>query len=78
MENKISTFLNSKIVKTDVGEETYLTWKETISYALGYLLMLIPMHFYNITGDSHRKMMKEIAQRNNTQIEKDSTQTVNE
>lgn len=32
---KINTFLNSKIVKTDVGEETYLTWKETISYALG-------------------------------------------
>lgn len=32
---KISTFLNSKIVKKDVGEETYLTWRETISYALG-------------------------------------------
>lgn len=35
MGNKISQFLNSKIVKTDVGEETYLTWKETLSYALG-------------------------------------------
>ena len=22
--------------------------------------MLIPMHFYNITGESHRKMMEEI------------------
>lgn len=31
--------------------------------AVGYLLMLVPMHFYNITGDGHRKMMKEIAQR---------------
>ena len=32
---KLKTFLDSKIVKTDVGEETYLTWRETISYALG-------------------------------------------
>ncbi len=31
--------------------------------AIGYLLMLIPMHFYNITGDDHRKMMKEIMAR---------------
>ena len=28
-------FLDSKIVQKDVGEETYLTWRETISYALG-------------------------------------------
>lgn len=28
--------------------------------AVGYLLMLIPMHFYNITGESHRQMMEEI------------------
>ncbi len=33
--NKINEFLNSKIVKNNVGEETYLTWKETFSYALG-------------------------------------------
>ena len=33
--NKIKTFLNSKTVKKDVGEETFLTWKETISYAMG-------------------------------------------
>lgn len=32
---KVKSFLDSKIVKTDVGEETYLTWRETISYALG-------------------------------------------
>lgn len=32
---RIRTFLDSKIVKTDVGEETYLNWRETISYALG-------------------------------------------
>ena len=31
--------------------------------ALGYLLMLLPMHFYNITGESHRKMMEEIKER---------------
>ena len=32
---RIHEFLNSKIIQKDVGEETYLTWKETISYALG-------------------------------------------
>lgn len=35
----------------------------TIVPAIGYLLMLIPMHFYNITGDGHRQMMKEIMER---------------
>ncbi len=33
--SKINEFLDSKIIKTDVGEETHLTWKETLSYALG-------------------------------------------
>lgn len=32
---KIKDFLDSKTVKKDVGEETYLTWRETLSYALG-------------------------------------------
>ena len=32
---RIKDFLDAKIVKNDVGEETYLTWRETISYALG-------------------------------------------
>lgn len=31
----VKGFLDSKTVKKDVGEETYLTWRETISYALG-------------------------------------------
>lgn len=35
----------------------------TVVPAVGYLLMLIPMHFYNITGESHRKMMAEIMER---------------
>ncbi len=35
MANKITEFLDSKIVKKDVGEETFLTWRENISYALG-------------------------------------------
>lgn len=35
----------------------------TVVPAVGYLLMLVPMHFYNITGDGHRKMMKDIMQR---------------
>lgn len=33
--SKMKEFLDSKTVKKDVGEETYLTWRETISYALG-------------------------------------------
>ena len=32
---KIKQFLDSKIIKEDVGETTVLTWKETLSYALG-------------------------------------------
>lgn len=32
---RVKEFLDSKIVKKDVGEETYLTWRETLSYALG-------------------------------------------
>lgn len=35
VKEKINAFLDSKIVKKDVGEETYLTWRENISYALG-------------------------------------------
>lgn len=30
---------------------------------IGYLLMLIPIHFYNITGQSHREMMEKIMER---------------
>lgn len=33
--SRLKDFLDSKIIKNDVGEPTYLTWKETISYALG-------------------------------------------
>lgn len=32
---KIKEFLDSKTVKKDVGEPTHLTWRETISYAMG-------------------------------------------
>ena len=35
MANKISAFLNKKIITKDVGEETFLTWRETLSYAVG-------------------------------------------
>lgn len=35
MAGKIKAFLDSKLVKKDVGEETVLTWGETMSYALG-------------------------------------------
>lgn len=32
---KIKQLLDRKIVNTDVGAETYLTWREAISYTLG-------------------------------------------
>ena len=32
---KLKQFLDSKIVKKDIGEETYLSWRETLSYTLG-------------------------------------------
>ena len=32
---RIQEFLNGKIVKGDTGEETFLTWKETIGYGMG-------------------------------------------
>ncbi|MCD7828579.1 MAG: MFS transporter [Clostridiales bacterium] len=35
----------------------------TIMPMIGYALMLIPMFFYNISGDSHRQMMKDIMER---------------
>lgn len=60
------------------GTNNALFIMTTLLPALGYLLMLIPMHFYNITGDSHRKMMKEITQRNNKQAEENNAQAVNE
>ena len=40
-----------------------LFFMTTLLPAVGYLLMLIPMHFYNITGDDHRRMMKDIMAR---------------
>ena len=31
----IKTFLDRKIVTKDVGEETYINWREALSYAAG-------------------------------------------
>ena len=45
----------------------------TVFPAVGYLLMLIPIHFYNITGESHRQMMAEILERRQM-----TAQTINE
>ena len=33
--SKIKSFLDRKIVTKDVGEETYITWREALSYAMG-------------------------------------------
>lgn len=35
----------------------------TVVPIVGYLLMLLPIRFYNITGESHRQMMREIMRR---------------
>lgn len=51
----------------------------TLVPAIGYLLMLVPMHFYNITGDGHRKMMKEIMEkREKIKAENETKAAVNE
>lgn len=51
----------------------------TLVPAIGYLLMLVPMHFYNITGDGHRKMMKEIMEkREKIKAENETKAVVNE
>ncbi len=39
----------------------------TIAPVLGYLLMLIPIRFYNITGRSHHEMMEAILERRRMQ-----------
>lgn len=51
----------------------------TLAPAIGYLLMLVPMHFYNITGDGHRQMMKEIMERREARkADKEAAKAVNE
>ena len=37
-----------------------LFFMTTLLPALGYMLMLIPMAFYNISGQSHRQMIAEL------------------
>lgn len=37
-----------------------LFFMTTLLPALGYMLMLIPMAFYNISGQSHRRMIAEL------------------
>ncbi len=44
----------------------------TLLPMLGYILMLLPMIFYNISGESHREMMKEIMARREAAHEFDS------
>ena len=34
-----------------------------IGIIAGYLLMLVPMYFYKITGKRHREMMAELTER---------------
>lgn len=43
----------------------YFTGKieNSFSAAIGYLLMLIPMAFYNISGKSHHMMIEELKER---------------
>ena len=57
--NKIKSFLDRKIVTKDVGEETYITWREALSYAMGKLLA----YTVNVTSqcekEQHIKYLEE-------------------
>lgn len=44
-----------------------LFFMTTLLPAVGYLLMLIPMAFYNISGKSHRMMIEELKARHEAQ-----------
>lgn len=46
-----------------------LFFMTTLVPAIGYLLMLIPMHFYNITAKSHKQMMEEIMVRRQQMVQ---------
>ena len=77
LEGTLSSFIclrllaATKYVEHTVDESTVqnpqtrlaLFLMTTVFPAVGYLLMLIPIHFYNITGESHRQMMREIMAR---------------
>ncbi len=49
------------------GTRRALFLMTTVAPIIGYLLMLIPIKFYNITGESHREMMREILKRREAQ-----------
>ncbi len=40
-----------------------LFFMTTLLPAIGYLLMLVPMAFYNISGKSHRQMIEDLKER---------------
>ena len=40
-----------------------LFFMTTLLPAIGYILMLVPMAFYNISGKDHHRMIEEIAER---------------
>ena len=41
----------------------------------GFALMLLPMMFYNITGEKHRQMMKDIMARREAAYEAENKKT---
>ena len=56
------THENGSLVQNDATNWA-LFLLTTVVPAVGYLLMLLPMAFYNITGDGHRRMMQDIKER---------------
>ena len=67
--------MEGSVVQSAATNNT-LFFLTTLLPAIGYLLMLIPMHFYNITGDGHRQMMKEIKERKEKVQEETQQETV--
>ena len=57
------------------GTNMALFLMTTILPAVGYLLMLVPMAFYNISGKDHHKMVEEIKARNAAKAQTASEET---
>ena len=67
----LTNYVEHKDEKVSITQNPQTRWAlflmTTAAPVLGYLLMLIPIRFYNITGEAHREMMQEILRRRNMQ-----------
>ena len=70
-KTKYTPHTNGSLVQ-DSATRWALFLLTTLAPVVGYLLMLIPMHFYRITGKEHRKMVEELAKRRAALAEEDA------